>query len=890
MTTKSKKTVETLEKTLNKSNLVDNAEQLELLIERVKKAQKIYSKFTQEQVDAIFKAAATAADKARIPLARMAVEETGMGVLEDKIIKNHFASEYIYNKHKNVKTCGIIKEDKANGIKTVAEPLGVIAGIVPTTNPTSTAIFKSLIALKTRNAIIFSPHPRAKKCTIAAAKIVLDAAVKAGAPEDIIGWIDVPSIELSSQLMKHPDIACILATGGPGMVKAAYSSGNPALGVGPGNAAAVIDETADIKMAVSSILMSKTFDNGMICASEQSVVVVDKVYEEVKKEFIYRGAYLINEKEEKKMIDLPFIDPKRGTAHPDIVGQPAHRIAELAGFEIPKTAKIILAERPKVDWNDPFSREKLSPVLTMYRAKDFEEATEMTYELVSKGGAGHTADLYTDTRSQERVDAFAKRMPACRVLINSPSAQGGIGDLYNFKLEPSLSLGCGSWGKNAISGNIGVENLLNYKTVAERRENMLWFKVPPKVYFKRGAVDLALRELQGKKRAFIVTDRFLFNSGAVDSIVNVLDEIGIDHQIFFDVKPDPTLSTINQAMEIIRPYEPDVIISLGGGSPMDAAKIMWLMYEQPDTVFEDISMRFMDIRKRICRIPDLGKKATMVAIPTTSGTGSEVTPFAIITDDETHVKYAIADYALTPNMAIIDPNFVDGMPKGLTAASGIDALVHAIEAYVSAMATNFTNSNALEAAKLVFRYLERSWSEGANDPIAREKMHYAATIAGMAFANAFLGLCHSMAHKLGAMFNVPHGVANALLIRQVIKYNAVDCPKKQCIFPQYKFPNAKAKYGQIADELGLGGKTDDEKVELLIEAIDRLMKAVNLPNSIRDFGVKEADFNAKLDEMVELAFDDQCTGANPAYPLMEDIKAIYKDAYEGVVRDYYATK
>ncbi len=890
MTTKSKKTVETLEKALNQSSIVDSAEKLEMLIERVKRAQKIYSTYTQEQVDAIFKAAATAADKVRIPLAKMAVEETGMGVLEDKIIKNHFASEYIYNKHKNVKTCGIIKEDKANGIKTVAEPLGVIAGIVPTTNPTSTAIFKSLIALKTRNAIIFSPHPRATKCTIEAARVVLEAAVKAGAPEDIIGWIDIPSIDLSNQLMKHPDIACILATGGPGMVKAAYSSGNPALGVGPGNAAAVIDETADIKMAVSSILMSKTFDNGMICASEQSVVVVDKVYEEVKKEFIYRGAYLINEKEEKKMIDLPFIDPKRGTAHPDIVGQPAHKIAELAGFEIPKTAKIILAERPKVDWDDPFSREKLSPVLTMYRAKDFAEATEMTYELVSKGGAGHSADLYTDTRSQERVDEFAKRMPACRVLINSPSAQGGIGDLYNFKLEPSLSLGCGSWGKNAISGNIGVENLLNYKTVAERRENMLWFKVPPKVYFKRGAVDLALRELEGKKRAFIVTDRFLFNSGAVDSIVNVLDEIGIDHQIFFDVKPDPTLSTINQAMEIIRPYEPDVIISLGGGSPMDAAKIMWLMYEQPDTVFEDISMRFMDIRKRICRIPELGKKATMVAIPTTSGTGSEVTPFAIITDDETHVKYAIADYALTPNMAIIDPNFVDGMPKGLTAASGIDALVHSIEAYVSAMATNFTNSNALEATKLVFRYLERSWSEGANDPVAREKMHYAATIAGMAFANAFLGLCHSMAHKLGAMFNVPHGVANALLIRQVIKYNAVDCPKKQCIFPQYKFPNAKAKYGQIADELGLGGKTDDEKVELLIEAIDKLMKAVNLPNSIKDFGVKEADFNAKLDEMVELAFDDQCTGANPAYPLMEDIKAIYKDAYEGIVRDYYATK
>ena len=889
MTTKSKKTVENLEKALNQPSMVETAEQLELLIERVKKAQKLYATFSQEQVDKIFKAAATAADKARIPLARMAVEETGMGVLEDKIIKNHFASEYIYNKHKNAKTCGIIKEDKTNGIKIVAEPLGVIAGIVPTTNPTSTAIFKSLIALKTRNGIIFSPHSRATKCTIAAAKLVLEAAVKAGAPEDIIGWIDVPSIELSNQLMKHESIACILATGGPGMVKAAYSSGNPALGVGPGNASAVIDETADIKMAVSSILMSKTFDNGMICASEQSVVVVDSVYEEVKKEFIYRGAYLLSEADEKKMIDLPFIDPKRGTAHPKIVGQSAHTIAELAGFKVPENAKILLAERPSVDWEDPFSREKLSPILTMYKAKDFEEAAEMAYELVSKGGAGHSADLYTDARHQERIDKYAEKMPTCRVLINSPSSQGGIGDLYNFKLEPSLSLGCGSWGKNAVSGNIGVENLLNYKTVAERRENMLWFKVPQKIYFKRGAIDLALRELEGKKRAFIVTDRFLFNSGAVYNITNVLDEIGIDYQIFFDVKPDPTLSTINQAMEMIRPYEPDVIISLGGGSPMDAAKIMWLMYEQPDTVFEDISMRFMDIRKRICRIPELGKKATMVAIPTTSGTGSEVTPFAIITDDETHVKYAIADYALTPNMAIIDPNFVDGMPKGLTSASGIDALVHSLEAYVSSMATNFTNSNALEATKLVFKYLERSYSEGANDPIAREKMHYAATIAGMAFANAFLGLCHSMAHKLGAMFHVPHGVANALLIRQVIKYNAVDCPKKQAIFPQYKYPNAKTKYAQVADELGLGGKNDDEKVELLIQAVDKLMKAINLPNSIKDFGITEKDFYDKLDEMVELAFDDQCTGANPAYPLMTDIKQIYIDAFEGVVRDYYPT-
>ncbi len=888
MTTQSKKTVENLEKTLNKSTLVDNAEQLELLIERVKKAQKIYSTFTQEKVDAIFKAAATAADKARIPLAKMAVEDTGMGVVEDKIIKNHYASEYIYNKHKNAKTCGVISHDKANGIKIVAEPLGVIAGIVPTTNPTSTAIFKSLIALKTRNAIIFSPHPRAKNSTIAAAKLVLEAAVKAGAPEDIIGWIDVPSIELSNQLMKHPSVDCILATGGPGMVKAAYSSGKPALGVGPGNTPAIIDETADIQMAVSSILLSKTFDNGMICASEQAIVCVKDVYEDVKKELQFRGAYILNSKEAEKVAKI--ILTEAGSVNPKIVGQPAYKIAELAGVEVDPSVKVLVGEEKEVDIANPFAHEKLSPVLALYKAKDFENAVDMAHDLVILGGAGHTSVLYTDERTQNRINYFAEKLPTCRLLINSPSSQGGIGDLYNFKLEPSLTLGCGSWGGNSVSGNVGVEHLLNYKTVAERRENMLWFKVPPKVYFKRGAVDLALRELEGKKRAFIVTDRFLFNSGAVNSIVNVLDEIGIDHQIFFDVKPDPTLSTINQAMEIIRPYEPDVIISLGGGSPMDAAKIMWLLYEQPDTVFEDIAMRFMDIRKRICRIPDLGKKATMVAIPTTSGTGSEVTPFAIITDDETHVKYAIADYALTPNMAIIDPNFVDGMPKGLTAASGIDALVHSLEAYVSAMATNFTNSNALEATKLVFKYLERSWSEGSNDPVAREKMHYAATIAGMAFANSFLGLCHSMAHKLGAMFSIPHGVANALLIRQVIKYNAVDCPTKQCTFPQYKFPNAKAKYGQIADELKLGGKDDDEKVALLIEAIDKLMKSINLPNSIKDFGVSENDFKAKLDEMVELAFDDQCTGANPAYPLMKDIKAIYEDAYKGIVRDYYPTK
>ena len=876
-----------------KTSLISSAEQLDELIDRVVAAQKEFATYSQEQVDKIFKAAATAADKARIPLAKMARKETGMGVVEDKIIKNHYAAEYIYNKHKNTKTCGVVDNDKANGVKIVAEPLGVLAGVIPTTNPTSTAIFKSLISLKTRNGIVFSPHPRAKNCTIEAARIVLEAAVKAGAPKDIIGWIEMDpeaeaenpklGMELSGQLMKHKKISCILATGGPGMVTAAYSSGNPALGVGPGNTAVVIDETADIKMAVSSILMSKTFDNGMICASEQSVIIVDSVYEEVKKEFAYRGAYLVNQAEQQKLIDLPFIDPARGTAHPQIVGQPAHEIAKLAGFETPVDAKVLLAERAEVKWEDPFSREKLSPILTMYKAESFEDATEKAYYLVSRGGAGHTAVLYTDERKKDRIDAYAQKMPACRVLINQPSSQGGIGDLYNFRMEPSLTLGCGSWGKNSVSGNVGVRDLLNYKRVAERRENMLWFKVPQKVYFKRGATDLALRELEGRKKAFIVTDRFLFNSGACEQVTKVLDEIGIDHEVFFDVKPDPTLSTIEEAYAIMKPFEPDVIIALGGGSPMDAAKILWLRYEQPDTVFEDIAMRFMDIRKRICQLPELGKKALMVAIPTTSGTGSEVTPFSIITDDKSGVKYAIADYALTPNMAIVDPNFVDGMPKGLTSASGIDALVHAIEAYVSCMATNFTNSNALEAIKLVFKYLPRSYKEGANDPIAREKMHYAATIAAMAFANSFLGLCHSMAHKLGAMFHIPHGVANALLIRQVMKYNATDCPKKQATFPQYKFPCAVERYAQIADELKLGGSSNEEKMQLLLNAVDALMKEIELPNSIRDFGVSEEDFYAKLDEMVELAFDDQCTGANPVYPIMEDMKQLYIDAFNGNV-------
>ena len=876
-----------------KAGLIENVEQLDALVDRVVAAQKEYATFSQEQVDKIFKAAATAADKARIPLARMAVEETGMGVLEDKIMKNHYAAEYIYNKHKNTKTCGIIEDDKVNGVKIVAEPLGVIAGIVPTTNPTSTAIFKSLIALKTRNGIIFSPHPRAKEATIEAARVVLEAAVKAGAPKDIISWIEIApeadGVAISGGLMKHPKIACILATGGPGMVKAAYSSGHPALGVGPGNTSVVIDETADIKMAVSSVLMSKTFDNGMICASEQSIVVVDSVYEEVRKELAYRGAYILNDQEMQKMVDFGFIDPKRGTAHPKIVGQTAHTIAKLAGFDVPENAKVLVAQRAEVDWADPFSREKLSPILAMYKATSFEDAADKAYYLVSRGGAGHTSVLYTDERKKDRIDAYAQKMPSCRVLINQPSSQGGIGDLYNFRMEPSLTLGCGSWGGNSVSGNVSVKDLLNYKRVAERRENMLWFKVPEKIYFKRGATDLALRELQGRKKAFIVTDRFLFNSGAADVITKVLDEIGIDHEVFFDVKPDPTLSTIEEAYAIMKPFEPDVIIALGGGSPMDAAKILWLKYEQPDTVFEDVAMRFMDIRKRICMLPELGKKATMVAIPTTSGTGSEVTPFSIITDDKTGVKYAIADYALTPKMAIVDPNFVDGMPKGLTSASGIDALVHAIEAYVSCMATNFTNSNALEACKLVFKYLSRSYHEGANDPIAREKMHYAATIAAMAFANSFLGLCHSMAHKLGAMFHVPHGVANALLIRQIIKYNATDCPKKQATFPQYKFPQAVTRYAQIADELNIAGKDEMDKTQNLIKAIEDLMIDVELPMSIKAFLEKqgvadpEKEFYAKLDKMVELAFDDQCTGANPVYPIMTDMKQLYIDAFNGVV-------
>lgn len=880
MATKTKKTVDKLEKTLSLSNTVSSLDDLETLIARVKKAQKIYSTFSQEQVDKIFKAAALAANKARIPLAKMAVAETGMGIVEDKVIKNHFASEYIYNKHKTAKTCGIISEDKTNGIKIVAEPLGVLAGIIPTTNPTSTAIFKSLIALKTRNAIIFSPHPRAKGATIEAARTVLKAAVEAGAPDDIIGWIDEPTVDLSNALMKHPSISCILATGGPGMVKAAYSSGKPALGVGAGNTPAVIDETADIRMAVSSVLLSKTFDNGVICASEQSVIVVKDVYDKVKAEFEYRGAYILSAKEKEKVAKILLPD---GRLNAEIVGQSAAKIAELAGVKVPASAKVLIGEVTDTSLDEPFAHEKLSPVLAMYSAKNFEEAVNKAYSLVDQGGAGHTSVLYTDERYSERINAFATKLHTGRILINTPASQGAIGDLYNFRLEPSLTLGCGSWGGNSVSENVGVKHLLNYKTVAERRENMLWFKVPPKVYFKRGATDLALRELAGKKRAFIVTDRYLFNSGTVYNVTKVLEEIGVDYQIFFDVKPDPTIETINEALSMVKTYEPDVIIALGGGSPIDAAKIVWLMYEQPDTVFDDIAMRFVDIKKRICSIPDLGKKAMMVAIPTTSGTGSEVTPFAVITDEKTHYKYPIADYALTPNMAIIDPNFVDSMPQGLCAASGVDALTHALEAYVSVLATNFTNSPALEATKLIFRYLPRSYNGGKEDPIAREKMHYASTLAGMAFSNSFLGLCHSMAHKLGAMYNIPHGVANAMLINQIIRFNANDKPTKQAIFPQYKFPNAKAKYGQIVDELNLGGKNDDEKIDLLVNAITQLKKDINLPLSIKDFGVSEKTFMENLDVLVEQAFDDQCTGANPAYPLMSEIKEIYIKAFKGIV-------
>ncbi|MBE6455786.1 MAG: bifunctional acetaldehyde-CoA/alcohol dehydrogenase [Alphaproteobacteria bacterium] len=852
------------------------------LVARVKKAQAEFAKFSQEQVDAIFKAASLAAAAQRIPLAKMAVQETGMGIVEDKVIKNHFAAEYVFNAYKNTKTCGVICEDKEHGLTQVAEPVGVIAGIVPTTNPTSTAIFKALIALKARNGIIFAPHPRAINCTNAAAKVVLDAAVKAGAPEDIIAGLDEVTPAVTGYLMGHKDISLILATGGPGMVKAAYSSGTPAIGVGAGNTPVIIDETADLKMAVSSVIMSKTFDNGMICASEQAVVVLAPVYEDVKAEFIKRGCAFLSEAEKQKLKKLIFID---GKLNAGIVGQPAHKIAEMAGIKVPTTTKILIVESDIIDISNPFAHEKLSPILGFFKADTFEQAVEDAQKLIVIGGAGHTSVLYTAEPNKDRIELFRNTLTTGRTLINMPAAQGAIGDLYNFKLAPSLTLGCGSWGGNSVSENIGVKHLMNIKSVAERRENMLWFKTPEKIYFKRGCLDFALAELQGHKRAFIVTDKTMTQIGITGRIGGILEKNGMMYQVFDSVKPDPDLTTIGLILEQVKRFEPDVFISVGGGSPMDAAKIVWLMYEQPELSFEDIAMRFMDIRKRIVEFPRLGSKAKMVAIPTTSGTGSEVTPFTVITDDRTNQKYPITDYSILPNMAIVDPDLAMSMPKGLTAFSGIDVLTHALEAYTSIMASNLSDGQALEAARLVFKYLPRSYQNGAQDPKAREKMHYAATLAGQAFANAFLGLCHSMAHKLGGEFHVAHGLANALILPYVIKYNATDAPTKQGTFPQYRYPFVKERYARFADLMGLtAGLKDgdvDAKVQRLIDAIQELKKAVNIPMSIKEVNVDEQAFLASLDALSEKAFDDQCTGCNARYPLISEIKQLYLDAYYG---------
>lgn len=858
---------------------VTNQAELEALIQRVKVAQAEYATYSQAQVDEIFKKAALAANAARIALAKMAVAETGMGIIEDKVIKNHFASEYIYNKYKHEKTCGVIEEDKSFGFQKIAEPVGIVAGIVPTTNPTSTTIFKALIALKTRNGIIFSPHPRAKKSTVEAAKIVLEAAVAAGAPPNIIGWIDEPTVALSQALMQHPDINLILATGGPGMVKAAYSSGHPSLGVGAGNTPAIIDETAHIKMAVSSILLSKTFDNGMICASEQSVIVVDEVYEEVKQEFRDRGAYFLTPEEKVKVANQIIID---GHLNPNIVGQSVATLAQLSGISVPEGTRVLIGEVTEIGKNEPFAYEKLSPILAMYRAKDFKDAVEKAEALVEFGGRGHSSVLYTSPDNSEHIKYFESRMETGRVLINTPASQGAIGDLYNFRLDPSLTLGCGTWGGNTVSENVGPQHLLNIKSVSERRENMLWFRIPPKVYFKYGCMQTAIQELRGKQRAFIITDKPLYDLGITRKLEQVLEDIGIKSDVFYDVEPDPSLKTVHKGLALINSFNPDVIIAIGGGSPMDAAKIIWLMYEHPETDFEGLATRFMDIRKRVYELPPLGKKAMMVAIPTTSGTGSEVTPFAVVTDDRTGIKYPLADYALTPNMAIVDPELVMNMPKNLTAYSGIDALTHALEAYVSVCASEFTNGLALEAIRLLFKYLPSAYKNGAKDPKAREKVHYAATMAGMAFANAFLGICHSMAHKLGSTFHVPHGLANALMISHVIRYNATDLPFKQAIFPQYKYPNAKWRYARIADYLKLGGETDDEKVEKLIEAVENLKRELDIPMTIKEaLGGDEQAFSKELEAMAEQAFDDQCTGANPRYPLIKDLKELYVLAYQG---------
>ena len=863
-----------------KYQVVDSVEKLEAALATVRAAQKKFAEYTQEQVDAIFFAAATAANQQRIPLAKMAVAETGMGVVEDKVIKNHYAAEYIYNAYKHVKTCGVIEEDKAYGMKKIAEPVGVIGAVIPTTNPTSTAIFKTLIALKTRNGIIISPHPRAKACTIAAAKVVLEAAVKAGAPEGIISWIYIPSLEMTNLLMKESDI--ILATGGPGMVKAAYSSGKPALGVGAGNTPAIIDDTANILLAVNSVIHSKTFDNGMICASEQSVIVLDKVYDKVKKEFAARGAYFLKDAELEKVRKTIIIN---GALNAKIVGQSAFKIAALAGVTVPETAKVLIGEVTSVDISEEFAHEKLSPVLAMYRAKDFEDALDKAEHLIADGGYGHTASLYVDAiKETAKIEEYTHRMKTCRILVNTPSSQGGIGDLYNFKLAPSLTLGCGTWGGNSVSENVGVKHLINIKTVAERRENMLWFRAPEKVYIKKGCLPVALDELKnvmGKKKAFIVTDSFLYHNGYTKAITAKLDEMGIAHTTFFDVAPDPTLGCAKEGTAAMRAFEPDCIIAVGGGSAMDAAKIMWVMYEHPEVDFMDLAMRFMDIRKRVYTFPKMGEKAYFIAVPTTAGTGSEVTPFAVITDENTGVKYPLADYELMPDMAIVDADMMMNAPKGLTAASGIDAVTHDLEAIASMMATDYTDGLALKSLKTIFEFLPRAYDNGPNDPVAREKMANAATMAGMAFANAFLGVCHSMAHKLGAFHHLPHGVANALMIDEVLRFNAAEVPVKMGTFPQYDHPHTLARYAEVADYLGIKGKNDTEKLEGLIAAIDKLKAHVGIKKTIREYGIDEKDFLDRLDEMTEQAFDDQCTGANPRYPLMSEIKQMYLNAYYG---------
>ena len=861
-------------------DICDSVEKLEERIKQVRAAQKVFATYTQEQVDKIFHACAIAANKARIPLAKLAVEETGMGVVEDKVIKNNYAAEYIYNKYKFTKTCGVIEEDKSYGFKKIAEPIGLISAVIPTTNPTSTAIFKTLICLKTRNGVIISPHPRAKKSTIAAAKVVYEAAVEAGAPEGIISWIDSPSLEMTNLLMTESDT--ILATGGPGMVKAAYSSGKPALGVGAGNTPAIIDDTADILLAVSSIIHSKTFDNGMICASEQSVIVLDKIYDKVKKEFAYRGCYFLSPEETEKVRKTIIIN---GALNAKIVGQKAHTIAQLAGVEVPESTKILIGEVESVDISEEFAHEKLSPVLAMYRAKDFDDALNKAEKLVSDGGFGHTSSIYLNENiAKDKFDRFCERMKTCRILLNTPSSHGGIGDLYNFKLTPSLTLGCGSWGGNSVSENVGVKHLLNIKSVAERRENMLWFRAPQKVYIKKGCLPVALDELKtvmGKKRAFIVTDSFLYKSGFTKCITDKLDEMGIAHDTFFDVAPDPTLACALEGVAQMRAFEPDTIIALGGGSAMDAGKIMWVLYEHPEADFLDMAMRFIDIRKRVYTFPKMGEKAYFIAIPTSAGTGSEVTPFAVITDEKTGVKYPLADYELMPNMAIVDTDLHMSAPRGLTAASGIDAVTHALEAYASTMATDYTDGLAIQALKVIFKYLPRAYENGQTDVEAREKMANAATMAGMAFANAFLGVCHSMAHKLGAFHHLPHGVANALMIDEVLRFNAAEAPAKMGTFSQYDHPHTLRRYAEVAEALGLGGKTDEDKLNNLIKVIDELKAKVGIKKTIKEYGIDETDFLARLDDMVEQAFDDQCTGANPRYPLMSEIKQMYLNAYYG---------